>query len=474
MPEITRLTIPIIGGTSISDAVKVNNQNTVNFNPKFETPGAKTQLALYHSPGNEEIDDDFTGDGRSNGVFWNDETWFVIGNKLVSITTADVSTERGTLNTSTGRVSIAAGRDYLALVDGTNGYSIDLATLTFAVISDAQFPDDATHIVYLDGYFIVNDAGTDDFYISSSEDPTAWDALDFEVASAAPDDILALAKFDRDLYAIGEESTQRYYNSGNTDFPFTPYPNTMEVGVLAPHSVVKSPYGVFWLANIPDGDAVVVRASGGQFEIISDPDTSSEISRLETKTDAIGSVYTEEGHSFYVLTFPTDQLTKVFDVTTGLWHNRESNPLTKWRISGLGYDRTRILGVDFTNGKIYRIARDVYTDDGAEIYRLRRTQVFHTQRREFIAHALEIEVRAGEGTSGDDDDPQIGMRASWNGGKTWSNLRMQSMGEIGEYDTRPKWGMLGRGFELIIELRTSAGVPISIIAGNLDIELAPL
>jgi hypothetical protein len=474
MPEVTRLNIPILGGTSISDAVKVNNQKTVNLYPKIETPGSKTQIALYHTPGNTQVDADFTGDGRSNGVFWNDELYFVIGNKLVSITTANVSTERGTLNTSTGRVTIAAGRDYLCLVDGTNGYSIDLATLTFAVITDAQFPDDATHVIYLDGYFIVNDAGTDDFYISTSENPTAWDALDFEVASASPDDILALAKFDRDLYAIGEDSTQRYYNSGNSDFPFTPYPNTMEVGVLAPHSVAKSPYGVFWLANIPDGDAVVVRASGGQFEIISDPDTSSEISRLETKTDAIGSVYTEEGHSFYVLTFPTDQLTKVFDVTTGMWHNRESSPLSKWRISGIGYDRTRILGVDFTNGKIYHISRSIYTDDTGEIIRIRRTQVFHSQRREFIAWAFECEVESGEGTSGDDDDPQIAMKASWNGGRTWSNNRTQSMGEIGEYDTRPRWGNLGRGHELIHELRTSAGVPVTIIAGNLDIELVPL
>ena len=451
MPEVTRFPVPILGGTSISDAVKVNNQLTVNFYPKIETPGAKTQIGLYHTPGNIQIDADFTGDGRCNGVFWNDETWFVIGNKLVSITTADVSTERGTLNTSTGRVTIAAGRDYLALVDGTNGYSIDLATLTFAVISDSDFPDDATHIVYLDGYFIVNDTGTDDFYISTSEDPTAWDPLDFEVASAAPDDILALAKFDRDLYAIGEDSTQRYWNSGNADFPFTPYPNTMEVGVLAPHSVCKSSYGVFWLANIPDGDAVVVKASGGQFEIISDPDTSSEISKLETKSDAIGSVYTEEGHSFYVLTFPTDQLTKVFDVTTGVWHNRESTPLSKWRISGIGYDRTRILGVDFTNGKIYRIARDIYADDGSEIYRIRRAQVFHTGRREFIAHAFE-EVESGEGTSGDDDDPLISMKVSWNGGRTWSNNRTQSMGEIGEYNQRPRFGALGRGHELIVEL----------------------
>lgn len=473
MPEVTRFPVPILGGTSISDAVKVNNQKTVNLYPKIETPGAKTQIALYHTPGNEAVDDDSTGDGRSNGVFWNNETWFVIGDKLVSITTADVSTERGTLNTSSGRVTLAAGRDYLALVDGTNGYSINLA-FSFAVISDSDFPDDATHIVYLDGYFIVNDTGTDDFYISTVENPTAWDALDFEAASASPDNILALAKFDRDLFAIGEESTQRYYNSGNTDFPFTPYPNTMEVGVLAPHSVCKSPYGVFWLANIPDGDAVVVRASGGQFEIISDPDTSSEISRLETKTDAIGSVYTEEGHSFYVLTFPTDQLTKVFDVTTGMWHNRESNPLSKWRISGIGYDRTRILGVDFSNGKIYRISRDIYTDDGGEIYRIRRTQVFHTGRREFIAHAFEVEVESGEGTSGDDEDPLIGMKASWNGGRTWGNLRTQSMGKIGEYNEKPKFDMLGRGKELALELRTTAGVPTTIIAGNLDIEVVPL
>lgn len=470
MPEITRMTVPIIGGTAISDAIQVNNQRTVNLYGKLESPGAKTPLALYHTPGLESIGSG-TGDGRSNIVYWKTKSYMVIGNKLVSVTSANVVTEVGTLNTSTGRVEIARGRDYLALVDGTNGYSWNDSA--FAVISDSDFPDDATHIRYLDGYFIVNDNGTDDFYISASEDPTSWDPLEFEVASASPDNILAIDEYDRDLYAIGEESTQVYFNSGNADFPFTPYPKALELGVLARYSVIKSPYGLFWLANIPDGDAVVVQVAGGQFKIISDQDTSSEISRLNTKTDAIGSVYTQEGHSFYVLTFPSDQLTKVYDITTGLWHDRESKPLGKWRVSGLGYDQSRILGVDFTNGKIYEVSRTVYNDDGEEIERIRRTQVVHKDRREFICWSFEAEVESGQGTE-DGGTPLIGIRSSWNGGYNWSNQRTQSMGAIGEYYARPKWGQLGSGVELIHELRVTAEIPVTIIGGYADIEMRPV
>ena len=467
-----RETIPILGPSVKNQSVQVNNQLTLNLYPRVEPSGSKTQIALYHTPGLESIDESQAGDGRSNGVVWDDKLYFVIGDSLVSIDSSDTVTAVGTLNTSSGRVSIAAGRNYICLVDGTNGYTWNGSA--FAVIGDSDFPDDATHVEYIDGFFIVNDSGTDDFYKSALEDPTDWASLDFETASAAPDDILAIGRFDRDLFVVGERSTQRYYNSGNADFPFTPYPRSMELGILAPHSIVRTNYGLFWLANIPDGDAVIVQVTGEGYQVVSDVDTSSEISRLTTKTDAIGSVYTQEGHTFYVLTFPSDQLTKVYDVTQGIWHDRSSDPLGKWRVSGLGYLSGRVIGTDFTNGKIYNVSRTVYTDDGTRIERKRRSQIVHSNRREFACYRLELEFEFGVGTGDEQtpgaNDPQCEMRYSWNGHE-YSNTRPQPIGAIGEYDTRAVWYEIGDGVNLSFEFEISDPVPVTVIGGYADIEM---
>ena len=54
------------------------------------------------------------------------------------------------------------------------------------------------------------------------------------------------------------------------------------------------------------------------------------IRETSTIADAIGFTYTQRGHKFYVLTFPTGGLTLVYDIAQGLWHERQSYGQTRW------------------------------------------------------------------------------------------------------------------------------------------------
>jgi len=86
-------------------------------------------------------------------------------------------------------------------------------------------------------------------------------------------------------------------------------------------------------------------------------------------SDAIGYTYSQAGHEFYMLTFPTEDVTWCFDLASQLWHRRA------WRdpVTGI-YHRHRsnccavfgddIIVGDFENGKIYKLSQSVYTDDG--------------------------------------------------------------------------------------------------------------
>lgn len=392
-----RIPIPLLGGENRGRVATVNNQESINLYVTRNAPGAKGMIALYGTPGLDQLDNAPDQVGRSNGVEWKGLIYFVIGRGFYSINTEGTPTLIGNLATTTGRCSIAKGRSYIMLVDGTAGYTYN--GTTFAQIADLDFPNDTTHVTYLDGRFIVYDAGTDDFYISANEDPTSWDPLEFAVAESNPDNILGLISTEKDLYILGSETTQPYYNSGNNDFTFDPYQNgVMEFGLLAQYSLVKAAEGLIWLATSAEGGIAIVKVQGFTPQVISDTDLNWQLGELVSPQKAYAMLYRDHGHVFYCITFPDDAKTFVVDIASGSWHTRESRDASGlWRCAGIGYLQRRLFATDRLNGNIYRVRFDYYRDGSEVITRRRRTQVVHKDNRRMTWWELVLEVQAGVG-----------------------------------------------------------------------------
>ena len=308
--------IPLLGPHGGSRIPGVNDQETINLYPMVESPTAKSQLVLYSWPGKEKITTAGTGPGRCDPYEWKGDIYFISGDTLYKMDTSDVVTAIGTLNTSTGWCVLAGGRTHLGIVDGTNGYYTDGSTLT--QIGDADFPNGATHISYLDSYFICADVDTDQFFISASEDITSWNALDFASAESNPDDIEAHIANESTLYLFGGKTIQPFQTVPNADFPFDAYPNVIEYGIQAKYSLVRDEMGIYFLAKKPGGGIVVVRLSGISGGPLSSPEMTWELNQLTTTSDAIGSLYDMKGVPFYILSFPSESLTFAFNTVNGL------------------------------------------------------------------------------------------------------------------------------------------------------------
>lgn len=437
--------IPILGPSAGKGDVQINPQKTYNLYTKFEGSGAKSPITLRSTEGLVKRGvSGLGGSGRSNGKLFKGREYYVIGQSLVAIDSVNIIYVIGTLSTTSARCQMVAGRNYLMIVDGSYGYTYD--GTTFATITDPDFPANPTHCIYIDNFFLVNDAGTDTFYRSDFEDPTSWDALLFEVASASPDNILALATYDRNILAYGSETIQAYFNGGGSGFNFVPYSNTIQMGIAAPHSVAKTPYGVCFLAVSEDGGYGVVKFAGGA-QPISNADDHDEIGGLTKVNDAIGMSYTLKGRTFYILTFPTDGVTKAFDLTNNTSFHRKSYQISRWRVNGLGFDGERALGVDYANDKIYELDADVFTEDGEIIERIRDTQIISQSNNRFSVPMLEVDAKAGVGlATGQGSDPVMGLAISRNGGVSYSGFRYKSVGKMGEYELQSVWRELGGQF----------------------------
>jgi hypothetical protein len=192
----------------------------------------------------------------------------------------------------------------------------------------------------------------------------------------------------------------------------------------------------------------------------------------KTITDAVAWTYQLEGHEVYVISFPTLQLTWCYDIATQMWH--------KWLYTNnLGqYERCRgncaavfqgyVLVGDYSNGKIYHLDRNVYTDDGQNVKRLRRAVHLTTDLQRQYFEELQLQFQPGVGLStGQGDDPQAMLRWSSDGGSTWSNEHWTTIGKIGKYTNRAIWRRLGTARDRIFEVSVSDPVKAVIISANL-------
>jgi len=102
--------------------------------------------------------------------------------------------------------------------------------------------------------------------------------------------------------------------------------------------------------------------------------------KYSTITDAVAFTYTDQGHEFWVISFPTGNATWVYDVTTGWWHQWGWWNATDWIrirtwvhcVSALDGLTDKHYGGDFASGQVYEMSTKWKTDDGFAIRRRRR------------------------------------------------------------------------------------------------------
>ena len=430
-----------------------------------EQRGAGTTESVDGTPGFRSFaSSGIMGEYRGGKVI-NDALYCVFANRVFIVSKIGVCTALGTIGTSAGKCFLENNPTQLMIVDGLAGYIHTFGTSSLVPISDVDFRYYGS-LCYVDGYFIGHDPGSGDFGISALLNGLSWGPLDFAEAEGKPDDILTSIATHRELWLMGSESSEVWYNTGNADFPIARVSGGFmekEGSIGAPASVALVDNTLYWL----NGQRMVVKASNYQPAIVMDDFFAYQLSQMWTWKDAIGYPYSEAGRHFYILTFPTEQKTYRLDIKTGLWHRLVSFGLGRHRSNGcVFFDGKNIVG-DFENGKLYEMSLDIYDEDGEEIQRAWcLPKVEDSEKRKITYQDLEVTVETGleVGTG-----QESGLYLDWstNVGKTWSSEKLIPCGAVGEYDTIAKVRSLGADKGRIFRLKMSASRKWSITGVNL-------
>lgn len=429
------------------DSMPVSAQRLVNWYPEVQPPDANTKVALIPCEGLLAFAT--TGSDPIKGMIEMGGMAYVMsGRYLYSVTSTGTSTliggitiaDRYSMQENGTQIVIGAGADCW-IYDTTNG----LRQITASGFLGADL------FAYQDGYFIGMVPDTGQFQVCTLYDGTAWDAADVATAEGDPDNLVSLISDHLELWLFGSKTTEVWQNTGAAAFPFERL-TYMERGCGARNSVAKVGNSVFWLDEI----GIVRRAQGYQPVQISDHGVEQTIASMSDFSDAVAFTYSTNGHEFYVLIFPTGQACFVYDVASGMWHERETKEKSRYRANAYVRAFGKDLVGDYESGSIYELDSDTYTDAGDEIVRIATSPAIGSYEQKSFFGKLNVEFDMGKGlTSGQGSDPQAMLEWSDDGGRTWSNIHYRSIGQKGEYGTRAIFRRLGGAYKRIFRLSVS-------------------
>lgn len=448
--------LPIMGGAYTGRSSNVFSQQCVNL---FYEKGADGEC-LVGTPGASLFNGESSGEVRG-GVAYNNLAYFVIGNTLYEFNSSGTRTSRGTLNSSSGRVSMVGGQSSttatvkeIFIADGADWYIYDAINQSLALATDTI---DAEIAGYIDGYFVFTRPNTESFALTGLYDGNTLDST-FN-ATGGPDNVVSLVVEQRQVFVMCETFTSLWYNSGDADSILQRFQGGYtQTGCVAPHSAVRFDNSVVWLSRNERGEALVVRSGEGfQPSVISTPEINYQFSTYSTVADAFAYAYQSEGHEFYVITFPTAKKTWAYDASTQVWHERAhtiNGALSRERYNCHVFVFGKHLFGDFENGNIYEMDSDLGTINGDRMERIRVTSNISNMESEIRFSSVQLDMEEGIGDPNSDTDTRMYLSYSKDGGHTFGNEIEKDMGNAGEYARRVIWRRLGSARNWVFRFRT--------------------
>lgn len=568
MPRLPLISPAYAGKSVISSGMECVNlyaEIVGNIDPQAPVP-----MTYYPTPGTKIYARNAEYVFPARGMYRTSRgtAYYVVGQNVYFIGSDGVLTVVGVIADRPSKVYMKDNGLVVILVDGVNGYVIDIVDNTFTQIIDPNFYG-SDFVELLDTFFIFNRPSTNQFYISLSNSDygmlsqsaiatgaittagsaytngtysnvpltggagsgatanitvaggvvtavtlvnpgvnyilhnvlsvnaanvggtgtgfswtinsmaTAFDPLDIAAKAGFNDPIVGIISVHRELWLIGNLTTEVWIGTGAADFYFQQVQGAyINHGCAAQYSIANQDLLVFFVQQDMQGNGLVLQGQGYDVTEVSTPRIVKEFKSYSTLEDAQGFCYQIGDHAFYELVFPTANKGWIYDLTSKQWSEKnwcDSNGnLLRPRENCCMFAFGKILVGDWQNGNLLHLDIDTFTDytnDGnGPIVRIRTFP--HIVGKDFnriSGQAFDADIEVGR-TTDLLDDPQISLSWSDNRGVSYGNPVMQSMGKTGEFLTTVSWNRLGHARDRVYKLQWSSSCITALNGAFVDIK----
>lgn len=450
--------INLTGGTYTHKSALLSSQVTRNFWPQIQaSQKSKSNYVLQSFYGLKEfVNPNLLGTDR--GMLENQDVLYkVTGTTLYTVDSTGVHTARGTI-AGTGRCVLKAVDSTVVIVNGSGLiYTWDGTTLTLNSNPSIGSPNG---VATINGQAVYDSGSGQLWSVSDPGQPLTVNGLNYAKAEVNSDALVVPYAFSETLYLYGQRTIELWWNNGQGNPPFERIQGAaLNVGIGAKNSLANTPDFIFFLGS----DRQVHSLTGGASavdNIVSSPEMAKVYQDYTVVSDAIGWTMQLEGQWFYVLTFPTENVTWVYPVGGEVfaWGTGLEGRI---RANSYAYVFGKHLVADYTNSKIYELDAETYTDSGDLIIRQRISApihggLFQADGKNFEITSLKVLLQSGNGTlDWQGLDPALVLETSKDGGLTFGTKRIKKTGRMGQTMTEVLFTNLGRFNSCTLKLSVS-------------------
>lgn len=489
--------IPLNSGAYTSRSLIASAQSCINLFPESnpEEIDPPSPFTHYPRPGLISLAKPPV-QGRGRGLYRasNGDLYGVVGGSVYYIDQNWQFSLLGPIQNQFTPVSLAdngqSNGNQIVLVDNSPlGYQINMTSRQMALIVDTTgLFAGATAVVFFDTFFAFNQIGTNNWYVSLSEQ-VAFNALDQASKGTYGDPIQSLIACQRNLWLVGAMTAEPWFDAGGLIFPFEEvFGQLVPHGTIAPYSVCTTDVNAFWLSQDKDGRAIMLMIEGYSAKKISTFALEDEWLTYPRLNDAISYTYQQGGHTFVVIHFPSADKSWGYDLATKQWHQRawidNNGKFHRERVAFHAFAYDTNVGMDWATGEIYAIDQNTFTDAGQPMACVRSFPHIVDELKQLTVSDFTLDMQTGTLPDSTEETkiispfsdgfsdgfgpltrveaPQIALRISKDGGGTFGNYRIKTLASAGHYRSLLRWRGLGMGRDWVFEVSWSAPMPTGI------------
>ena len=473
--EPQEVPLQVVGGSSFGRYNKISDAQSWNM---ISSDGWMVDYAAYRNVFLSPLVPNGVGRGiysSSNGNIM----VVVMGSAVYAVNSNLVATFVGELESSVGDVFIAENNaNQVAIADESFVYVYNYKTQTFLQSSPLQSPPAGYffgpfirpgYISFHLGRLIVADIDSQNWWLSGINDATQWSLTDVNniayvgAISLKPDTVQAVVPVPgaaNNIAVFGHTVLEMWQFTGNALFPYQRNSTfNVDYGCLNASSIAALDFNIVWLSSNEQSGATVMRISGAgsREESISTDGIDFKLANITDPTNCTGFLMRQDGHLLYQFTFPTDNLSYVYDFDTKLFFNVSDENQNYHIARNVVFYNNDYYFASLNDTNLYSFGTQ-YSNlqySATEIYQMPRIRICPPLRlpsqRMFICKSIGFTIENGQ--PNDDNTECIDLRLSRDGGDSFGSAIRYYMNATGNRKSRLIFQSLGQQNDLTVQIQ---------------------